>query len=506
MADADKWGIPFFYPTASNAGVTGKGNGFFWQQSNDIQADNEDGMVRLGKEDDDVEVINKSTGEFEFPFDSGADYFCLEVRQGHKSGGEEHGCEGSCYIFNVLINQTPAKFFWQKQMYHGGSKYIDPKTKEFGHAKVTEKVIGNSWKGFCAVIYNKEDGRSEGHDSAILEIWWNEDPVNNLKNGWFMVKRTEDKGGWGKDGDSCDGVDDQVITWSNIQFRLKSGTPDFSLHPLIPEFEDGPVIHSIGEEDMSFEDSEKRGYGKRADMPANVEMKCLFKFDSTNGKARIKNLSLREIDPTKGFDDDPDQPNEPKETQVIQGKFKLQWDLNTSRASACAGAGAGGAGGSAIFYDLNTIEADSPLSNHVDHQNRTRVAQECTSSSNEMYNKLLKQLDVQLMKEGTPGASPTVTAKIWNASNVVVATSSTTVDPTSLSDSVWTEVLFDFSSNTHTIVVGDRVGIEYTGTSDTNYVIGPIRVTSQRGGHRAVYESGAWRTVSTSDFVCHMWE
>jgi hypothetical protein len=505
MADADKWGIPFFYPTASNAGVTGKGNGFFWQQNNDIFVDHKSGFIRLGKEEEDVKVINKSTGEWEFPYLSEGDGLSMSGPTGHHTGGENQGCQGFTYMIDGSFETGGApKFRFRKEMYHAEYS-TDPKTKEWTSSNATQ-VTSSQWKGMAWVRYNKENGVSEGKDSVICEVWWNDNPSADIKN-WKMLKRTEDKGGWGSGGDICDGVRDQVGTWSNIQFRFKSAASDFSLHPLIPEFEDGPVIHSIDKEDMSFEDSEKRGYGKRADMPRDIEMKCLFKWNGGgSGKCRFKNLSLREIDPTKGFDDDPDQPNEPKETQVIQGKFKLQWDLNTSRASACAGAGAGGAGGSAIFYDLNTIEADSPLSNHVDHQNRTRVAQECTSSSNEMYNKLLKQLDVQLMKEGTPGASPTVTAKIWNASNVVVATSSTTVDPTSLSDSVWTEVLFDFSSNTHTIVVGDRVGIEYTGTSDTNYVIGPIRVTSQRGGHRAVYESGAWRTVSTSDFVCHMWE
>jgi hypothetical protein len=47
---ADKWGIPFFYPTASNAGISGKGSGFFWQQNNDIFVDHRSGFIRLGKE------------------------------------------------------------------------------------------------------------------------------------------------------------------------------------------------------------------------------------------------------------------------------------------------------------------------------------------------------------------------------------------------------------------------------------------------------------------------
>lgn len=467
----DRWGIPYFYPTASDAGVTGSGDGFFWQQNNDIHKDDDyegSGMVRIGKEHDDIDVINSTTGEWEFPFDSGASYFCMEVRQGHKSGGEEHGCEGSCYIFNVTINDTPPNFYYQKQMYHGGSKFRDPITGLFNDSRVTEKVVGSGWKGFAAVIYNKQDGRSAGKDSAILEIWWNEDPVANIGN-WFMVKRTEDKGGWGTDGDSCDGDDDQVITWSNVQFRYKSGTPDFSLHPLKPEFDDGPVIHSIGGADMSFEDSENRGYGYRADMPANVEMKCLFKFDSNNGICRLKNLSLREIDPNKSFDENTGggNPEEPSgNTTNIQGSFKTQWDVNQLRVSPCAGSGGGGAGGSTQFYII-PADIDQNIGTATSHI--TRVSQQQIDNTSGMNGQIIKQLDVPLKKSGSPAATPLVYAKIWSSGGTVIYTSPTTFDPSTFTTSYVTKQ-FDFSTNTHVFVTGDRVGIEYEGNSDSNFI------------------------------------
>ena len=507
----DKFGIPYFYPTKSTAGVSGEGTGFFWQQNNNIREDQDDGMVRLGKESDDVEVINTTTGEWEFPFDSGADYFCLEVRQGHKSGGESHGCEGACYIYNVAINETPAKFYFQKQMYHGGSKHIHPETGTFGSSFVTEKVVGNGWKGFAAVVYDKKDGRSPGHDSAILEIWWNEDPVADIKD-WKMIKRIEDKGGWGTGGDTCDGVSDQVITWSNIQFRYKSGTPDFSLHPIIPEFEDGPVIHSIGGANMSFEDSENRDYGKDPRMPGDVEMKCLFKFDSNNGICRLKNLSLREIDPTKSFDDDPDTPpgGGPPNTQTIQGNFTLKWDLNTSRVSACAGSGGGGGGGSTIFYSVGT-SVDKELSNTSGDpwDNRTRVAQKVDNSSSAIHGKVIKQADVWLKKVGTPGASPVINFKIWDSSNVVKYTSATTIDPTTLTTS-FVKTTFDCSANTYACVTGDRIGVEYTGTSSSNYIVTSYNSSEGTGSTNSFlhqYEAGVWDTSHTNrNLAMDLWQ
>jgi hypothetical protein len=318
------------------------------------------------------------------------------------------------------FEDSPPTFRFRKEMYH--SKYSTHSSGDWTNSKVDNNISSSKWYGFGWVRYNKKDGRGPGKDSVICEAWWNNDPVNKLKDGWFMLRRIEDKGGWGTDGDSCDGANDQVGTWSNIQFRFKSAASDFSLHPLKPEFEDGPVIHSIGGEDMDFEASERRGYGYREDMPRDIEMKCLFKWNGGGaGKCRFKNISLREIDPTKSFDDTPDSPDsgeQPGETQIIQGKFKLMWDHNTDRVSDCAGVGAGGFGGSAIFYNVTVIDEDRHLCDHIDHLNRTKIGQKVASSTTPFAGKIVKQLDVYLKKQGSP--TSTIAAKIWNPSYIQV--------------------------------------------------------------------------------------
>ncbi len=508
---SDKWNHPFIYPTAENAGVTGTGNAFFWQQANNIFDDSDDGMVRIGKEYDQVQVISTTTGEWEFPYDT-ADYYCLESHTGHHSGGETHGCEGAEYNANVTINESPPRFYFQKQMWHGGSKIEHPGTGKFTDPRITEQVVGNGFKGFCLVRYNKKDGRSAGHDSVILEIWWNDDPDAD-KTKWFMVKRIEDKGGWGTGGTTCDGVDDQVFTWSNVQMRYKSGTPEWSVHPIIPEFEDGANIHSIGSENMSFADSENRGYGKDAREPRDIEMKIVFKFASNNGIARLKNASIREIDASKTFDETPNTPppgEEPTDTTTIQGKFTLKWDLNTARVSACAGTGGGGgAGGLTKFYTLIADETnDKELSNSTTFSNRTRVAQKVAGSGSILFNKLVKQLDVYLKKSGTPGATPTVSAKIWNAANTVVYTSTTTFDPSAFTTS-FVKKSFDFSTNTHVLVVGDKIGIQYDGTSSTNYVLIMMDFSATYDGTNSYisqYEASVWDDKSTRDLAADIWE
>jgi len=509
-SSADKWGIPFFYSTAPNAGVSGEGSGAFWQQNNDIFTDSKNGIVRLGKEYDDVNVISESTGEWEFPYDSGADYYALDINMGHASGGETHGCEAAHYIVNVTINDTPPKFYFQKQMYHGGTKY-EHKTGKFTHPKVTEKVVGNGWKGFCGVRYNVKNGRSTGKDSVVLEIWWNEDPTgSNLKDGWIKVAKVEDKGGWGKGGDTCGGDSDQVITWSGVQWRYKSGTPEWSVHPILREYEDGENIHCTDEEKMCFSVAEKRGYCKDERIPRDTEQKILFKFEANDGIARLKNASLREIDPTKALDETPDQPDqneEPEETKTIQGKFKLQWDLNIARVSACAGAGAGGYGGSSVFYSIELFDDERQLGNHVDFDYRTRAAETNAGTGCIINGKVIKQFDIPLKRVG---AAPTgnVVAKIWNQAGSVVYTSSTTVTAAGLSTSFAT-INYDFSTNTHAMVVGDRIGVQYAGTSNSEYVRVQIREADIVGsGNRASYYEnlGTWSEITSDELTCIMWE
>ena len=491
-SSADKWGHPFFYATAENAGVSGSGSGFFWQQDSNIFDDSKRGMVRLGKEYDDVDVISESTGEWEFPYASGADYYSFDIGTGHHSGGESHGCEGAHYMVFVTINETPPRFYFAKQMYHGGSKY---EKGRMTHPKFTQQIVGNGWFGLCGVRYNKKDGRSSGKDSVIIEIWASPD---GSKDKWVKVTSIEDKGGWGSGGNTCGGVSDQVITWSGVQWRFKSGTPEWSLHPIIPEFEDGDNIHCIDEEDMCFSASEKRGYCKNERIPRDTEQKILFKFDSNNGIARLKNASLREIDPSKSFDQTPDQPDtneQPGETKTIQGKFTLKWDLNSIRTSVCAGAGG------VVFYSATPDNDRSvgTLSGGIQ-----RVGQQSVSSTSPINGKKCIQLDVPLYKVGSPGASPVVSAKIWNSTGAVVYTSPTTFDPSTFTGSFVTKT-FSFSTNTHVFVTGDIIGIEYTGSSDSNYIVCGYGAPTI-GTNYVNYDNGVWVEKEDRDFACDMWQ
>jgi len=504
----DKWGIPFFYPTKTTAGITNTGSGFFWQQNNNIKTDSANGMVRLGKEFDDVSVINSSTGEWEFPYLTDGDGLDLSGPTGHHSGGETHGCEGFAYMTDSNFSVSPPSFRFRKETYH--VQYNDHPdgeyTSPFATGDVTTKWVGYGW-----VRYNKKDGISPGNDSVICEAWWNDNPTADITN-WKMLKRVEDKGAgitnWGVPA-TCDGNAYQVGTWSNVQFRFKSSSSDWSLHPIIPEFEDGADIHSIGDADMSFSDSAARGYGKQANMPRDIEMKCLVKWDAGGrGKAHFKNVSLREIDPTKDFGDDPgdpEPPNQPPDPTTIQGQIIIQWNVNISTASACQGAGGGGGGGGSTKFYSVPATSDTELSNSVTFQNRTEVGEYSTSSGSPFNNKTVKQADVWLKKVGFVDNSILITFNIYNAAEDLVYTSPTLIDPTTLTTS-FAKYTFDCSTNTVIMSTGFAVGVGYEGTSSTNYVVVGYSTDSIPNTQYYNFENGVSDVKATRDFACDLWQ
>ena len=525
----DKWGIPFFYPTAPHAGITGSGTGFYWTQNNDVHKDDDyegTAMLRIGKEHDlsTFKVVSTTTGEWQFPFnfDSG-DGFSLSGPTGHHSGGVTHGCQGFTYMINVTLEDTPPKFRFRKETYHVQYNN-DPQYDLWTHPSAPDKIVGGGWFGYCWVAYNKKDGRGPGKDSRVMEVWWNNDPDTDITN-WVMLKRKEDKGNnggtgnWGV-GATCDGEAYQVGTWSNVQFRFKVDASDFSLHPLKPEPDSGPNINSIGGENMSFSDSEARGYGYRADMPRDVEMKCLFKFADTSGVCHLKNVSIREIDATLAFDDTPQEPPPGEDpgsgggaTTKVQGNFKFQQDINTLRSSPCAGVGVGGGGGSGgggtptgntIFY-TTPPDHDKELSDSSTFQNRTRVGEIVKDSSSTFKGKKVIQADVHLKKVGSPNSTPPVRFKIWNSSNAVVYTSATELDPTTFTTGFLTYT-FDCSDNTHVLIVGDRLGVEWNGTSDTNYIECGYADGITVHSVYIQYEGGSWEEKASRDFAIDAWE
>src|SRR6476659_3741842 len=250
----DKLGIPLLYPS--------KSGGFEWFQLDDIANDEHfhpDGMTSSGGgsftihfsgptspdifTDRSFENTNSIGGcNMDFAQTASRGYIYkpndprdVELKvivniQSGKDGGlsisgntGRHSGSGCCSGFDYMINMQylddPAIFRFRKEMWHV-SYHTDPVTGEFTLPDVNFKLQGHGNIGVGFIRYNKKDGVSSGKDSVVIELWMNLDPDNNPEN-WKMMKRTEDKGGWGNDGDKCNGAKDQIGTWGGPKYRIK---------------------------------------------------------------------------------------------------------------------------------------------------------------------------------------------------------------------------------------------------------------------------------------------
>jgi hypothetical protein len=487
----DQWGHPHIYPS--------KSGGFTYEQSNNILDDDHfngegdvteesngewtfetDGptSVQIFKNSDSAQSIGGCDMDFgdtvtrgygyksddprdieitlEIKFqEAGSDNgFAIEGPTGRHSG--DGCCQGFAYKIDIQFQEDPTKFRFRKEMWHV-SNHNDPKTGEFTSPDFDFLLLGHSdWVGFKYIHYVKKDGASSGHntkDSVVLELWGNPDPDSDKQN-WKLLKRTEDRGGWGNDGDQCNGDDDQIGAWSNSNFRLKSNTE--------------------------------------------------------GGQFRLRRLSLREIDPTKDFDDSPDDPgtNPPSEqpgtTRTVQGIFKLQRDINSIRSNPCSLTG-----DKSFFNWISDADehnlADADVSDSI-----KRLGQRAANINSSLVGKVPSKFDVKLRKVGTPGASPTVNATIRTSSNVLKYTSPTAVDPSSLTTSLATTT-FDFSTNTYALQTGDKICVEYEGTSDSNYVRAGVRDNndaSEADGTNSTltYFDGDWHNSASRDLACTIYE
>jgi len=342
-------------------------------------------------------------------------------------------------------NPTNSEFF--KEVYHhnGYSSRGFKSLSNIGNLKT-----GN-WFGVKYCHYEVQVGSQR---AIKLEHWIDKDGDGT---GWEKVNETIDTGGWGQIADGTEGDDDQIGLFGGsrmmVRWDAKGGT------------------------DLEF-----------------------------------KWLSCREIDPTKTFGEDPGNPDtgsgteDPVTITQIAGQLKLQRDINIFRTNACEGAtgeggGSGGGAGTVIIYNVSA-DSDKELSDSSTFDNRTRLAQKVTSSGVSFYNKVVKEFTVPLKKVGSPAASPTVSAKIWNSANAVVYTSPTTFDPSAFTTS-FVDKTFDFSTNTRALVVGDRIGVEYTGSSSSNYVEAGYD-SDTTGGKLSQYEDGSWIDKDTRDLAARM--
>jgi hypothetical protein len=122
--------------------------------------------------------------------------------------GDSDGCEGVSY---------------KGDLFYSGKAQVAKEQFHVNYDKSEEKQVIDSiqgkWIGFKFVMYNVQQG---GKMAVKMENWVD----RNGDGNWAKVFEVADFGGWGRQGTSCGGSADQIITWGGpvATFRWDSAT------------------------------------------------------------------------------------------------------------------------------------------------------------------------------------------------------------------------------------------------------------------------------------------
>jgi hypothetical protein len=163
------------------------------------------------------------TGQVKFN-SGGDDDWTWYARGGRHTGdGWPDGCEGSS--LKGSLEYTSGRVRWAKEQWH--VSYV------FAPWQDSPATSDGKFVGFKTVMYNFQ---LNGETAVKLETWV--DPNNS--NQWQKVYDFIDHGGWGSEGEECNGAPDQIITWGGpiATFRWDDGNSidikNFSVREIIP--------------------------------------------------------------------------------------------------------------------------------------------------------------------------------------------------------------------------------------------------------------------------------
>lgn len=301
-------------------------------------------------------------------------------------------------------------------------------------------VLGHGWFGVKAITYIKGSGANK---TVKLEMWYNAD---GLGQTWKKVKEAEDTGGWGEGGDECGGEPDQILAFGNARMMFR------------------------------------------------------WDYDEGDSDIKFRNLSVREIDPFGQFENptDPENPGTNQDIITFQSVLKLQRHINYNEASCGPG------GGTLAFYDNIALTPSGGLSITKYYFDTIGIGEYAVNASSEMVGRTLHTFEIPMKKFGSPPATPTVKAKIFDSGHNLIFTSPTTFDPSAFTTSYVTKT-FDFSGNTRIFVAGDTVEVEVdeVTTFDNNVVV-PYTTTLKTNSHLYYWEDGDRYNDTGKELICKM--
>ncbi len=191
-----------------------------------------------------------------------------------------------------------------------------------------------------------------------------------------------------------------------------------------------------------------------------------YVVDAMNQRIQVFNVNESVAPPPSG-------PPPPTVTTRVHGFFRLLWNINTvAGIGACSGTGGGGGGGGGTNFEFYNVAAGGGT-NYL-NGNRTGVYEMCNSTSSIIYGKLPTQIDVYLMRVGSP--TGTLNAVHRSAPTTAGGTDDYiketfgTIDVSTIST---TETLYSFgpiANTTNHIKLYNKVGVEYDNGDINNYI------------------------------------
>jgi len=327
-------------------------------------------------------------------------------------------CQGCSYRCSAVIDARAETGIDKEQYFlqYAMPTQLGPTYAALGYTMPIDRFVGRKF-----VIYNIPN--ESGDAVAVrLEHWYND---NADGVSWVKIQEVTDNGSWGSFGTTCGGNPDQIISWG------------------------GPLV----------------GFHWK-----NI-LGCDYKF-----------LSVREIDPAGSLAQDvggttpgpgPSSPSDinpapkpplalPLIGSSIFNLSKQAYGVVYDETGGCNIGITPGQSGATQFY--TSPSSNTPVSLYTGSNLRYG---EHAGTASILIGKTITEVDVFMKAVGSP--SGTISINIRKGSDDSVATTMGTMAASALSS---TMKLYTFlnSSNAYSIVLGDKVLVEFSGGNSSNYV------------------------------------
>lgn len=468
---------------------------------------------------------------------SSSDEMSIYARGGRHTDGWPAACLGPCYKGQI---QKPGNSRWAKEYHHfsGSDGYVFTA----GHNTSTLSDRTNVWTGQKTVLFNKT---VNGKQVVRGEIWIDTAGDSNpAAQNWQMVNWFEDSGSFGQPSNTgyisnCHAISQQMFNWGGptAVFRIDDVVVQVkkaSVRNILPEGSTAPPGPTPCPTGQHFDTALGRCVDDTNAPPpppsdtavpyikfynsggatnsnpfqsiggaiSNVEIApdsfnnlwdTLSVADQRTGKKSTRVLYVKNTDATVGL---PDTKTYFGVTDNFTSMSLGAVPKNTTESGVITEVEE-----KVVYYALPTTTATlDTIAAQAMNNTITKVAIHFTDATNQAIGKKITRWTVNVRKVGSP--TGTLSAKLLSSTNTVKMTFTTTFNvATALTTTVSTDykaLIFEKLDNTTIVIAsGDRLDLEYTTGTSTNYIEVAIKKTVQSSGiELSTWNGTAWSVVA----------